>query len=78
VCYARSPAASGMIEQAILTTDGACIRNPGPVGGLTCFVISGHVTNLSGTNRTPLTTEWKLRAVIEGCVELKRSRVVSL
>lgn len=73
---ARSPAASGMIEQAILTTDGACIRNPGPGGWAYVLRYQGHVTNLSGTESDTTNNRMELRAVIEGLRGLKEPCVV--
>lgn len=59
------------MEHVLLTTDGACIRNPGP-GGWACVLrYKDRVRELSGAERDTTNNRMELRAVIEGLGVLK-------
>jgi|SRR5882762_5574522 len=59
------------MKQIYLTTDGACIGNPGP-GGWACVLrYKDHVRELSGAEPHTTNNRMELRAVIEGLRALK-------
>jgi len=59
------------MKQISLTTDGACIGNPGP-GGWACVLrYKDRVRELSGAERDTTNNRMELRAVIEGLRILK-------
>jgi ribonuclease HI len=59
------------MKQISLTTDGACIRNPG-LGGWACVLrYKDHVRELSGAEQDTTNNRMELRAVIEGLRALK-------
>ena len=59
------------MKQVTLTTDGACIGNPGP-GGWACILRhKDHVRELSGAEPNTTNNKMELRAVIEGLRALK-------
>ena len=54
------------MKQVYLTTDGACIRNPGP-GGWACVLRTGNrAGEISGCDPHTTNNRMELRAVIEG------------
>jgi ribonuclease HI len=60
-------------KQVFLTTDGACIRNPGP-GGWACILrYKGHCRELSGSEPKTTNNRMELKAVIEGLRAVKES-----
>ena len=62
-----------MKKQVLLTTDGACIGNPGP-GGWACILrYKGHTRELSGSEGSTTNNRMELKAVIEGLRALKQS-----
>lgn len=62
-----------MKKQIFLTTDGACIGNPGP-GGWACILrYEEHFRELSGGEPETTNNRMELRAVIEGLRTLKES-----
>jgi ribonuclease HI len=59
-------AGQGLMKQIVLTTDGACIGNPGP-GGWACILAFGeHRRELVGSEAHTTNNRMELRAVIEG------------
>jgi len=59
------------MKQVRLTTDGACIDNPGP-GGWACVLrYKNHARELSGAEQNTTNSRMELRAVIEGLRALK-------
>ena len=64
------------MKQIALTTDGACIGNPGP-GGWACVLrYKDRVRELSGSEQDTTNNRMELRAVIEGLRVLKEPCVV--
>lgn len=55
----------------VLSTDGACIRNPGPGGWAYVIRSEGRAKALSGFEPRTTNNRMELRAVIEGLRELK-------
>ncbi len=60
------------MNQIRLTTDGACIRNPGPGGWAYVLRYKDRVRELSGAERNTTNNRMELRAVIEGLRVLKK------
>jgi ribonuclease HI len=60
-------------KQLFLTTDGACIGNPGP-GGWACILrYKGYGRELSGSEPSTTNNRMELKAVIEGLRAVKES-----
>src|SRR6267154_2618023 len=71
-----SPIYLTKMKQISLTTDGACIRNPGP-GGWACVLRhKDQVRELSGSEHDTTNNRMELRAVIEGLRALKEPYAV--
>jgi ribonuclease HI len=67
-----------LLKQVVLSTDGACIGNPGP-GGWACVVRFGsHVGEMFGCEPRTTNNRMELQAVIEGLKALKGSCTISL
>ena len=60
------------MNQVRLTTDGACIRNPGPGGWAYVLRYKDRVRELSGAEQDTTNNRMELRAVIEGLRVLKK------
>ncbi len=60
------------MKQVCLTTDGACIGNPGPGGWAYVLRYKDRVRELSGAERNTTNNRMELRAVIEGLRVLKK------
>lgn len=59
------------MKKVLLTTDGACIGNPGP-GGWACILRSGRTTReMYGSEPRTTNNRMELRAVIEGLRALR-------
>jgi ribonuclease HI len=66
------------MKEIILTTDGACIGNPGP-GGWACLLrYNGHSRELFGSEAETTNNRMELRAVIEGLRALKEPCAVTV
>jgi len=66
------------MKKVVLTTDGACIGNPGP-GGWACVLRSGHVVReMFGSEPRTTNNRMELRAVIEGLHALREPCHVTL
>jgi ribonuclease HI len=66
------------MKHVVLTTDGACIGNPGP-GGWACVLRYGeHLRELTGGERHTTNNRMELRAVIEGLSALKEPCLVNV
>ena len=59
-------------EKVILTTDGACIGNPGPGGWAALLKFKSKEKMLSGNEADTTNNRMELLAVIEGLQALKR------
>jgi ribonuclease HI len=65
-------------KQVKLSTDGACIGNPGP-GGWACVLrFAGHTGELYGCEERTTNNRMELQAVIEGLRALREPCVVSI
>ncbi len=60
------------MNQIRLTTDGACIRNPGPGGWAYVLRYKDRFRELSGAEQDTTNNRMELRAVIEGLRVLKK------
>jgi ribonuclease HI len=60
------------LERVILTTDGACIGNPGPGGWAALLKFKSKEKMLSGNEAETTNNRMELLAVIEGLQALKR------
>src|SRR5690348_8735288 len=66
------------MKKVVLTTDGACIGNPGP-GGWACVLRFGDTkAEMFGSEAQTTNNRMELRAVIEGLNALKETCEVSL
>ena len=66
------------MKEVILTTDGACIGNPGP-GGWACVLrYNAHSKELFGAEPETTNNRMELRAVIEGLQALKEPCIVTV
>ena len=66
------------MKRVLLTTDGACIGNPGP-GGWACVLrYEDHQRELSGGEAHTTNNRMELRAVIEGLSALKEPCLVTV
>jgi ribonuclease HI len=59
------------MKQIYLTTDGACIGNPGPSGWAYILPYKGNIRESSGTESNTTNNRMELRAVIERLKALK-------
>jgi len=67
-----------MKKQIVLTTDGACIGNPGP-GGWACILrYKEHYRELSGSDPATTNNRMELKAVIEGLRALKEDCAITV
>ena len=60
------------MERILLTTDGACIGNPGPGGWAFVLRYKDRAREKSGAVRDTTNNKMELRAVIEGLRALKK------
>ena len=60
------------MERILLTTDGSCIRNPGPGGWAFVLRYKDRSREESGAERDTTNNKMELRAVIEGLRALKK------
>ena len=66
------------MKKVILTTDGACIGNPGP-GGWACVLRSGEAkSEMFGSEPRTTNNRMELQAVIEGLNAVKESCEITL
>ncbi len=66
------------MKEIILTTDGACIGNPGP-GGWACVLrCNGHSKELFGSEPRTTNNRMELRAVLEGLQALTEPCIVTV
>jgi ribonuclease HI len=67
-----------MAKQIFITTDGACIGNPGP-GGWACILrYMEHTKELSGSDPNTTNNRMELKAVIEGLAAVKERCVITV
>jgi ribonuclease HI len=59
------------MKKIVLTTDGACIGNPGPGGWACIFRFQDSTGEMYGCERSTTNNRMELRAVIEGLNSLK-------
>lgn len=66
------------MKEVTLTTDGACIGNPGP-GGWACVLRFGHhIGEMFGPSPSTTNNRMELQAVIEGLKALKEPCVITI
>lgn len=66
------------MKEVVLTTDGACIGNPGP-GGWACVLrYNGHAKELFGSEAHTTNNRMELRAVFEGLQALQEPCLVTV
>jgi ribonuclease HI len=67
-----------MAKQIVITTDGACIRNPGP-GGWACILrYNEHTKELSGSEPNTTNNRMEIRAAIEGLGAMKERCAITV
>jgi ribonuclease HI len=66
------------MKEVVLTTDGACIGNPGPGGWAVILRYKQQCRELSGSERETTNNRMELRAVIEGLSALKECCAVTV
>jgi ribonuclease HI len=60
------------LDKVMITTDGACLGNPGPGGWAALLQFGAKEKMLSGSEPDTTNNRMELRAVIEGLLALKR------